>query len=74
MSIKHLLFYIVRGTSSEVLQKLLEIIPSNLKIERRTLQYILSNVFDRLLAISFSEGLNTLYEMRDLMESVFFFI
>ena len=36
--------------------------PSNLKTERRTLQDLLANVFDRLLAISFSKGLDTLYE------------
>ena len=64
MSIKHLLSYIVKGTSSDALQKLLEMTLSNLKTERRTLQDILVNVFDRLLAISFSEGLNTLYETR----------
>ena len=58
----YLWFYIVRGTSSEVLQKLLEMTPSNLKTKRRTLQNIFANVFDRLLIISFSEGLNTLYE------------
>ena len=34
MSIKYLLSYIVRGTSSEALQKLLEMTPSNLKTER----------------------------------------
>ena len=62
MSIKHLLSYIVRCTSSEALQKLLEMTPSNLKTERCTLQDILANVFDCLLAISFSEGLATLYE------------
>ena len=62
MSIKYLLSYIVRGTPSEVLQKLLEMTPFNLKTERRTLQDILANAFDRLLAISFSEGLETLYE------------
>ena len=62
MSIKPLLFYIVRGISSEALQKLLEMSPSNLKTERLTLQDNLANVFDRLLAISFSEGLNALYE------------
>ena len=62
MSIKHLLSYIVRGTSSQALQKLLEMTPSNLKTERRTLQDILANVFDRLLAISFSEDLDTLYQ------------
>ena len=62
MSIKHLLSYIVRGTSSEALQKLLEMTSANLKTERRTLQDIFANVFDRLLAISFSEGLDTLYE------------
>ena len=33
MSIKHLLFYIVRGTSSEALQKFVEMTPSNLKTE-----------------------------------------
>ena len=49
VSIKHLLSYIARGTSSEALQKLLEMITSNLKTERRTLQDILTNVFDRLL-------------------------
>ena len=57
MSIKHLLSYIERDTFSEALQKLLEMTLSNLKTERRTLQDILVNVFDRLLAISFSEGL-----------------
>ena len=57
MSIKHLLSYIVSGTSSEVLQKLLEITPS--ERERRTLQDILANIFDRLLAIYFNEGLDT---------------
>ena len=62
MSIKHLLSYTVRGTSSEALQKLLEMTPSNLKKERRTLQGILANVFYRLLAISFSKGLDTFYE------------
>ena len=62
MRIKHLLYYIVRGTSIEVLQKLLVMIPSNLKTERPMLQDILANVFDRLLAMSFSEGLDTLYE------------
>ena len=62
MSIKHLLFYIVKDTFSQALQKLLEITPSNLKTERRTLQDILANVFDCLLAISFSERLGTLYE------------
>ena len=41
---------------------MLEMTPSNLKTERRTLQNILANVFDGLLAISFSEGLDTLYE------------
>ena len=71
MSIKHLLSYIVRGTSSEALQKLLEMTPSKLKTERRTLQDVLANVFDRHLAISFSEGLNTLYERFD---GIFFFI
>ena len=35
---------------------------SNLKTERRTLLDILANVFDSLLAISSSEGLDTLYE------------
>ena len=35
MIIKHLLSYIVRGTSCEALQKLLEMTPFNLKIERR---------------------------------------
>ena len=44
MSIKHLLSYIVRGTSSEAFQKLLEMTPYNLKTERRTLQDILTNV------------------------------
>ena len=62
MSIKYLLSYIVRDTSSEALQKLLEMTPSNLKTEQRTLQDILANVFDRLLATSLSEGLDTLYE------------
>ena len=61
MNIKQLLSYIVRKTS-EALQKLLEMTPSNLKTEQRTLQDILANVFDCLLAISFSEGLDTLYE------------
>ena len=37
MSIKHLLFYIVRGTSSEALHKLLEMTRSKLKTERRML-------------------------------------
>ena len=46
MSVKHLLSYIVRGTSSEALQKLLEMTPYNLKTKRRTLQDILANVFD----------------------------
>ena len=50
MSIKHLLSYIVRGTFSEALQKVLEITTSNLKTERRTLQDILPDVFHRLLA------------------------
>ena len=59
---KHLLSYIVRSTSTEALQKLLEMTPSNLKTKRRTLQDILVNVFDRLMAISFSEGLATLLE------------
>ena len=45
MSIKYLLSYIVRGTSSEALQNLLEMTHSNLKIKRRTLQDILANVF-----------------------------
>ena len=45
MSIEHLLYCIVRGTSSETLQKLLEMTPSNLNTERRTLQDILANVF-----------------------------
>ena len=45
MSIKHLLSYVVRGTSSEALQKLPEMAPFNLRIERRTLQDILANVF-----------------------------
>ena len=58
MSIKHLLSYIVRGTSAEALQTLLEMTPSNLKTERRTIQ---DKVFDRLLAISFSESLDTLF-------------
>ena len=71
MSNKHLLFYIVRGTSSEALQKLLEMTPSNLKTEQRTRQNILANVFDCLLAISFSEGLNTLYER---LNGICFFI
>ena len=62
MIIKHLLSYIVRGTSFEALQMLLEMTTSNLKTERRTLQDILANVFDRFLAIAFSEGLDTLYE------------
>ena len=62
MSIKHLLSYIVRDTSSEALQKLLEMTPSNPKTERRTLQDIIANVFNSLLAISVSEGLDTLYE------------
>ena len=62
MSIKHLLSYIVRGLFSEALQKLLEMTPSNLKIELRKLQDILANFFDRLFAISFSKGLDTLYE------------
>ena len=62
MSIKHLLSYIVRGTPSEALQKLLKMTPSNLKTERCTLQDILANVFDRILAIPFSEGLDILYE------------
>ena len=44
MTIKHLLSYIVRGTSSEVLQKLLEMTPSNFKTERRTLRDILQTV------------------------------
>ena len=60
MSIKHLLSYIVPisyiGTSSEAFQKLLEMTSSNLKTERRTLQDIPANIFDRILAISFSEG------------------
>ena len=43
MSIKHLLSYIVRGT--EALQKLLEMTPSNLKTERRTLENILATFF-----------------------------
>ena len=38
MSIKHLLLYIVRGTFSEVLQKLLEMTPSNLKGRATRLQ------------------------------------
>ena len=62
MSINNWLSYIERGTSSEALQKLLEMTPSNIKTERRRLQNILSNVFDRLLALSFGEGLDTLYE------------
>ena len=45
MSIEYLLSYVVRGTSSEDLQKLLEMTASNLKTERRTLQDILANVF-----------------------------
>ena len=61
MIIKHLLFYIVRGTSSEPLQKMLDMTPSNLKIERRTLQDILANVFDRLLAASFRERLDGIW-------------
>ena len=62
MIIKHFLSYIVRGTSSKALQKMLEMTSSKLKSERRTLQDILANVFNRLLAISFSESLDTLYE------------
>ena len=62
MSIKHLFSYIVRGTSSEALQKLLEMTLSNLKTEQHTLQDSLANVFDRLLPISFNEGLGTLYK------------
>ena len=38
MSIKHLLSYIVRGTSSEALQKLLEMTPSNLRTEVHALK------------------------------------
>ena len=41
MSIKHLLSYIARGTSSEALQKLLEINPSNLKTKRLMFQDII---------------------------------
>ena len=70
ISIKHLVSYIVRGTSSEALQKLLEMTPSNLKTERRTLQNIFANVVDRLLATFFSEGLATLYER---LNGVWFF-
>ena len=62
MRIEHLSSFIVKGTSSEALQKLLEMIPSNLKTERRTLQDILANVFDRLKAMSFREGLDALLE------------
>ena len=61
MTIKHLLFYIIGGTSSETL-KVARNDPSNLKTERRTLQDILVIVFNRLLAISFSEGLDTFCE------------
>ena len=40
----------------------MKITPSNLKTKRRTLQDIPANVFDSLLAVSFREGLDTLYE------------
>ena len=62
MIITHLLAYIVRDASSEALQKMLEMTSSQLKTERCTLQDILANVFNRLLGISFSESLDTLYE------------
>ena len=62
MSIKHLLYYIVRGTSSEALQKLLEMVSFNVKTERHTLQDILANILNRLLTISFGKGLDTLFE------------
>ena len=70
MSIKRLLSYIVRSTFCEALQKLLEMAPSNIKTQRRELQDILANVFDRPLAISFSEGLGTLYER---LKGIWFF-
>ena len=44
MGIKHILSYILRSTSTEILQKLLEMTTSNLKTERRTLQDILRYV------------------------------
>ena len=74
MSIKYLLSYIVRSTSSEVLQKLLEMTPSNLKTERRTLQDARSckRFFYSLLAISLSKGLDLVYER--LNRICFFFI
>ena len=70
MSSKHLLSYIVRGIFYEALQKLLEMTPSNIKTEQRMLQDILANVIDRLLAISFSEGLDILYEI---LNGIWFF-
>ena len=71
MIITHLLAYIVRDTSSKALQKMLEMTSSQLKTERCTLQDILANVFNRLLGISFSESLDTLYER---LHGIWFFL
>ena len=72
MSIKHLLFYIVRGTSSEALQKLLEMTPSNLKTERRTLKIFLQTF--SIVSCLYPSATVWTHCMRNSVESSFFHI